>query len=89
MPNGRECSAGFFAPFDRNTEPLIRIYTGDYPELKKKLGRDRALARFVISLSYELIHYQQWIGTGDAWERGVAARAVGMLRQYEKTVGRL
>ena len=89
MPDDRECSAGFFAPLDRNTEPLIRIYTGDYTELKKDIGREGALAHFVVSLSHELLHYQQWRATGDAWERGVAARAVRMLRQYEKEVDRL
>ena len=84
--DGTKCSASFFAPFDQSVEPYIRIATGDYPSLAAQSGRDNALASFIISMSHELIHYQQWIETGDIWERGVARRAVTMLRQYEKTV---
>src|SRR3990172_4586775 len=86
--DGRECSACFFAPYNRNVEPLIRIANGDYKKLKKELGRDNALACFIISLSHEVIHYQQWIGTGEVSERGVAAKAVRMLRRYELTTDR-
>ena len=84
--DGAKCSASFFAPFDQSVEPYIRIATGDYPALAAASGRDNALASFIISLSHEVVHYHQWIETGDIWERGVARRAVTMLRQYEKTV---
>ncbi len=83
---GAKCSASFFAPFDQTIEPYIRIATGDYPALAAESGRDNALASFIISMSHEVVHYRQWIETGDIWERGVARRAVTMLRQYEKSV---
>ena len=86
--DGKECSACFFAPYNRKVEPLIRIATGDYKSLKFEHGRDNALACFIISLSHEVIHYQQWIGTGEVSERGVAAKAVRMLRRYELTTDR-
>lgn len=84
--DGNKCSASFFAPFDRSDEPYIRIATGDYPALAAESGRENALASFIISMSHEVVHYQQWIETGNIWERGVGRRAVAMLRQYEKTV---
>ncbi len=79
-------TASFFAPFDSTLEPYIRIATGDYSSLRQERGRDDCLAAFIISLSHEIVHYQQWIETGDVWERGVAKKAVGMLRKYESTV---
>ena len=64
------------------------IATGDYPTLRRAEGRDNALTSFIVSMSHEVIHYLQWLETGDCWERGVAQRAVTMLRRYEKTVDR-
>jgi len=86
--DGRLCSASFFAPWDRNVEPYIRIATGDYRELHEEMGRDNALASFIMSLAHEVVHYQQWVQTGAVQERGVARRAEGMLRRYESTVSR-
>jgi hypothetical protein len=83
-----KCSASFFGPFDQSVEPYIRIATGDYPQLARERGSDNALASFIISLSHEIVHYQQWLEKGDFWERGVSQRAVSMLRRYEKTVDR-
>ena len=84
--HGTKVSASFFAPWDRNVEPFIRIATGDYSSLKKECGRDNALAAFIASMSHEIIHYRQWIETGDVWDRGVDRKAVAMLRRYELTV---
>jgi len=86
--SGEQVSASFFAPFDRDVEPHIRIATGDYCVLKKELGRDSALACYIVSLSHEVVHYQQWLKTGNVWERGVCRTARGMLRSYEKAVDR-
>jgi hypothetical protein len=82
--NGQKISASFFAPFSRNEEPFIRIATGDYISLRKELGRDNALAAFLCSFAHEVIHYQQWITTGNTWERGVYKMATGIIRKYEK-----
>ncbi len=84
--HGTEASASFFAPWNRNVEPYIRIATGDYSSLKKEIGRDNTLAAFITSMNHELAHYWQWIETGDLWERGVERKAVSMLRRYELTV---
>ena len=84
--HGGQCTASFFGPFDRKVEPYIRIATGDYPTLRRKSERDDVLAVYICSLSHEIVHYQQWISTGRAWERGVERKADAMLRQYELTV---
>ena len=84
--NGGTASATFLAPFSRRIEPYIRVATGEYPELKLKRGRNDALAAFLVSLSHEVIHYQQWIRTGNPSERGVAAKAFRMVDRYATTV---
>jgi len=85
---GEEASASFFAPFSPTDEPYIRIATGDYPELRRNRGRDNALASFIVSMSHEVVHYQQWLWTGEVSERGVAVAASAMLRRYERTTAR-
>jgi hypothetical protein len=84
--HGERVSASFFAPFQRDVEPYIRISTGDYPALVKEVGRDNALGACICSLAHEVIHYQQWVETGDTWERGVIVAARGLLRRYALTV---
>jgi len=83
--HGDRVSASFFAPFDRSVEPFIRIATGDYPHLSKELGRDKALAAFLQSLAHELMHYQQWVATGETSERGVTRRAQRIVERYSLT----
>ncbi len=84
--HGEEASASCFAPFDRNEEPYIRIATGDFEELRREQGRDDCLATFIISMSHELIHYEQWLATGEMSEEGVNRKARAMLDRYAKTV---
>ncbi|QDV72450.1 hypothetical protein [Botrimarina mediterranea] len=83
---GHRCSASFFAPWDQTVEPYIRIATGDYPQLRESEGRDNALAAFLNSLSHEIVHYFQWVETGEIWERGVVRRASSMVDRYALTV---
>jgi epoxyqueuosine reductase QueG len=86
--HGEKASASFFAPWDRNVEPYIRIASGDYRKLKVKRGRDHALAAYICSLAHEVVHYQQWVATGSVSERNVARKARSILQQYAKTVDR-
>jgi len=78
------CSS-FFAPWDRSEEPYIRIATGDYPELRRERGRDNALAAILLSLALQVIHYQQWVKTGDLHKRGVNRKALIVLDRYAET----
>jgi hypothetical protein len=88
--DGIHVVASFFAPFKRDVEPLIRVSTGDYPELKRSRGRDDALAAVIESLSHEVVHYFQWIegGASAVSERGVKVKARSMLRRYAAEVKR-
>jgi hypothetical protein len=83
---GEEVTASFFAPYDQNIEPYIRIATGDYDDLVSELGEHDALASFICSLAHEIIHYQQWIAEGITSEKGIEEEAVAILRRYAKTV---
>ena len=84
--HGLQVTASFFAPWNRKVEPYIKVATGDYSSLKKEDGRENTLAEFIASMSHELVHYWQWLETGDVWERGVERKADAMLRRYELTV---
>lgn len=86
--HGDPAAASFFAPWDRNVEPYIRIATGEYPVVAMARGRDNALAEYIHSLSHEIIHYFQWVKTGEISERGVSVRADTMLARYSCTVDR-
>lgn len=86
--DGIRVVASFFAPFDRNAEPYIRLATGDYPELRRRRGRNDALAAIIMSLSHEIVHYYQWLETGEITERGVVVRSRSMLRRYAAEVER-
>lgn len=83
---GEEVTASFFAPSDPNTEPYIRIATGDFDELALDSCKNDALASYICSLAHEIIHYQQWIKDGCTFEKGVAKEAVAILRRYAQTV---
>ena len=66
--------------------PYIRIATGDYLTLKRQHGRNDALASYIVSLAHEVVHYRQWVETGETWERGISRKAIRLLREYEATV---
>ena len=84
--HGDDVSASIFMPWDRKEEPYVRIATGDYLQLRRELGRDNALAAYLSSLSHEVVHYRQWVETGDSWERGVIAKGCRLVEKYAKTV---
>ena len=54
-------------------------------DLKRELGRDNALASLLSSLAHEIVHYQQWLKTGNPSERGVIKRTREILRKYSLT----
>jgi hypothetical protein len=86
--HGETVTASFFAPFERDVEPYIRVATGDYAERKARRGRDNALAAILCSLAHEVIHYQQWLATGNTHERGVPRQASAMIDAYARTTDR-
>jgi len=56
-----QVSATFFAPFDKQDEPYIRIATGNFHNLEKQYGRKDAVLTILKSLAHELQHYYQWL----------------------------
>jgi hypothetical protein len=84
--HGEECSASIFLPGSRKQEPYIRVATGDYLKLKRRRGRDNALAAFLVSLSHEVLHYRQWVETGKATERRVVTNASRLVTRYAREV---
>lgn len=80
--HGEHVTASFFAPFSRDVEPFIRIATGDFPDLVAVRSIDDVLASYIVSLSHELVHYFQWIETGDIHEYKVIQKARKMLLDY-------
>jgi len=83
---GKDATASFFAPYDSNVEPYIRIATGDYDELVAKWGKNDALASYMCSLAHEIVHYQQWISDGVTKEKGVVKEAEAIMRRYAQAI---
>lgn len=80
--DGDVVTASFFAPFDRNEEPLIRVAAGGFDDYIRQYGRDAAVGAYLNSLAHECVHYWQWLETGDIWERGVTVRAKHIVWDY-------
>ncbi|MEH6882331.1 hypothetical protein V7Z92_00085 [Priestia megaterium] len=51
-------TATFFAPYEKDVEPYIRIATGDYTDLIRERGKIDALYAMLDSIAHELCHYQ-------------------------------
>jgi len=84
--HGDIATASFFAPWDPRVEPYIRIATGDYATMRGESGRDNPLAGYLCSLAHEVLHYRQWVETGETSERGVAVKASNMIARYAESV---
>jgi hypothetical protein len=78
-------TATFFAPFDKNAEPYIRVATGDYEDMLKQTGKDEALANILSSICHELGHYYQWIDGLEFDEEEAENNSDYMLSLYSKT----
>ncbi|MEM6471541.1 MAG: hypothetical protein AAF802_18415 [Planctomycetota bacterium] len=83
--DGGVATATFFAPWEPDVEPYIRVATGDYPDDRLTRGRDNALAGFLASVAHEVVHYHQWVETGQTTERGVVIRANNIVDRYALT----
>ncbi|MFU2018538.1 hypothetical protein ACM6Q7_26490 [Peribacillus butanolivorans] len=58
-------SETFFAPYDKDVEPYIRVATRDYEELVSERGEEDAVFTILNSMAHEIIHYQQLIEDRD------------------------
>ncbi len=78
-------SATFFAPYDKNVEPYIRVSTGDYLERLDECGQDNALAGILGSIAHELGHYYQWVDDKELDEEGAEDFGEELLDEYAAT----
>ncbi|MDG0795068.1 hypothetical protein OMP38_32755 [Cohnella ginsengisoli] len=81
----QQVTASFFAPYDKNDEPYIRVATGDYEESLIEVGKDNALAGYLHSIAHELVHYQQWLADAPFSERQAVSRAKKVVWLYAQT----
>jgi len=73
-------TATFFAPFDKQEEPYIRIATGNFYNFKKDFGQKEAILIILKSLAHELQHYYQWIDD-DFPEREISPEEEELLEE--------
>ncbi|WP_256256289.1 hypothetical protein [Paenibacillus sp. BC26] len=78
-------SATFFAPYDKNEEPYIRVATGDYLELVNDRGQDNALVAILGSVAHELGHYYQWLDDKELDEEIADEYRDEIIEEYEST----
>ncbi|TYS63662.1 hypothetical protein FZC76_19435 [Sutcliffiella horikoshii] len=78
-------SATFFAPYQKDVEPYIRISTGDYEELLKERTEIDALYAYLESITHELTHYQQWLNDKDFDENEAENNAVELVDLYHNS----
>jgi hypothetical protein len=79
-------TATFFAPYDKNVEPFIRIATGDYSELIEERGKKDALYAMLDSIAHEIIHYQQWLGNRELNEEEAEENGYKLVDSYAETI---
>ncbi len=77
-----QVSATFFAPFDKQEEPYIRIATGDFYDLEKEYGRRDAVLMTLRSLAHELQHYYQWWDDNELLEDEAESGANELIQEY-------
>ncbi|MDO5554063.1 MAG: hypothetical protein Q4G68_09905 [Planctomycetia bacterium] len=84
---GERCVSTTWIPGDLELhDPYIRLATGNYPILLKKVDKNSARANILHALASALTSYWQWIETGDMDEKGMSRKATAILRKYERVV---
>jgi hypothetical protein len=68
-------------------EPYIRVATGDFRDIARSSGMNNALASIIVSVAHEVVHYRQWVETGNVWEQGTGRQAEAILKKYAKETG--
>ncbi|MCM3170335.1 hypothetical protein [Peribacillus frigoritolerans] len=79
-------TATFFAPYDKNVEPFIRIATGDYSESIEERGTKDALYAMLDSIAHEIIHYQQWLENRELNEEEAEEKGYKLVDSYAETI---
>ena len=59
--DGEMVCGTFWMPYDSMKGAYIRIATGDYHEMCKKIGKYDAILNILLCIAHELTHYYQWL----------------------------
>jgi len=79
-------TATFFAPYEKDVEPYIRIATGDYKDLIKERGKIDALYAMLDSIAHELYHYQQWLEDKELEEEEAEEKGSQLVDEYAENI---
>ncbi|MBU8688601.1 hypothetical protein KM918_14835 [Priestia megaterium] len=79
-------TATFFAPYEKDVEPYIRIATGDYKELIRERGKIDALYAMLDSIVHELYHYQQWLEDKELEEEEAEEKGSQLVDEYAENI---
>lgn len=86
--SGEICVSTFFAPFENEVEPYIRIATGDYIEMCQENGKTDALFSLLHSLALGVLNYRKWIEDNEHFDDYEAEEdAEILLKEYIGEVG--
>ncbi|GAC42152.1 hypothetical protein [Paenibacillus popilliae] len=77
-----QAAASFFAPYNKQDEPYIRVATGDFFDLEKEHGRRDAILMILHSLAHELQHYYQWLDDDEFLEDEAEDGADEIIQEY-------
>lgn len=79
-------TATFFAPYEKDVEPYIRIATGDYKDLIRERGKIDALYAMLESIAHELCHYQQWLEDKELGEEEAEEKGSQLVDEYAENI---
>jgi len=79
-------TATFFAPYEKDVEPYIRIATGDYKDLIRERGKIDALYAMLDSIAHELCHYQQWLEDKELEEEEAEEKGSQLVDEYAENI---
>jgi hypothetical protein len=86
--NGEEGVSIFFAPYNNEVEPYIKMATGDFRSLIKELGFERAVFDILFSLAQEIENYYMWLDNNtefDTYDPSEDAREIFQTYLDEST----
>ena len=79
-------TATFFAPYEKDVEPYIRIANGDYTDLIRERGKIDALYAMLDSIAHELCHYQQWLEDKKLEEEEAEEKGSQLVDEYAENI---
>jgi hypothetical protein len=72
----------FYAPYDKNRYPHIKIAVGDFEQEVSRYGSASVLKSNLNTIAHEIVHYQQWIQNTPFKEREAISKGENLLNQF-------